>query len=114
MARVDTGAHSCPIHCEEMVIDSPADDPQENVGKQIQFLVKNMKGQSKWVTATIADFVTVRTSERSAGRYKVRLALCCQNVRKEVLVTLNNRQQMRYPMLIGRNFLRQDFVVTVD
>jgi hypothetical protein len=114
VARVDTGAHSCSIHCEDMQIENASEDPLENVGKRVRFLVKNKRGQSKWVSSKIAEYVTVRTSERSSGRYKVRLPLTCQNVQKDVLVTLNNRQQMRYPMLIGRNFLRQDFVVAVD
>ena len=33
---------------------------------------------------------------------------------KEVLVTLNNRQHMEYPLLIGRNFLHGDFLVDVE
>jgi hypothetical protein len=114
MARIDTGAQSCSIHCEAMTIDNPAEDPRKNIGKNIRFLIKNKRGQSKWVSATIADYVTVRTSELSSGRYKVRLSLFCRNIRKEVLVTLNDRQHMKYPMLIGRNFLRDDFMVAVD
>lgn len=113
-ARVDTGAHSCSIHCEDVEIENPSDDPLENIGKPIRFLVKNKKGQSNWVKAEIADYVSVKTSERTAGRYKVRLTLHCQGIEKEVLVTLNNREHMRYSMLIGRNFLRKDFVVAVD
>ncbi len=114
MARIDTGAHSCSIHCENIEIEDAVEDPQKNVGKQIRFLVRNKRGQSKWVTAVIADYVNVRTSESLSGRYKVRLELSCLDVCKDVLVTLNNRQNMRYPMLIGRNFLRDDFLVAVD
>jgi hypothetical protein len=35
-------------------------------------------------------------------------------VRKEVLVTLNDRTSMEYPLLVGRNFLQSDFLVDVD
>jgi hypothetical protein len=113
-ARVDTGARTCSIHYEAIKIENESKDPLQNLGKKVRILVKNRKGQSKWVEAKIAEYVVVRTSERSSGRYKVRLPLVCQNVQKEVLVTLNNRQHMRYPLLIGRNFLREDFVVAVD
>lgn len=113
MARIDTGAASCSIHYEAMEIAEPAENPDENVGKPIRFLVKNKRGQSEWLESVVADRVNVRTSERSAERYKVPLTLRCLNVEKEVLVTLNDRSTMRYPVLIGRNFLEDDFVVDV-
>ena len=36
-----------------------------------------------------------------------------KDFRKEVLVTLNDRTDMEYPLLLGRNFLRGDFLVDV-
>jgi hypothetical protein len=113
MARIDTGATSCSIHCEALEIDDPAAAPDDNIGKPIRFLVTNKRGQSEWLESVIADRVKVRTSERSADRYKVRLTLRCLDVEKSVLVTLNDRSTMRYPVLIGRNFLQDDFVVDV-
>jgi hypothetical protein len=35
-------------------------------------------------------------------------------VEKKVVATLNDRQNMKYPMLLGRNFLRDDFLVNVS
>ena len=112
-ARVDTGATSCSIHCERMEIEDASSDPQENVGKPIRFLVKNSHGETEWIESRIASHVTVRTSERSDDRYKVPLDLRWQDVEKKVLVTLNNREGMSYPVLLGRNFLRGDFLVDV-
>lgn len=113
-ARIDTGAHTCSIHYDELLIEGESDKPQENVGKPVRFLLKNNRGESKWIETSIADYTQVRTSERASGRYKVRLTLSCRNVQKEVLVTLNNREHMSYPLLLGRNFLRDDFVVAVE
>jgi hypothetical protein len=31
-----------------------------------------------------------------------------------VLVTLSDREKMKYPVLLGRNFLRGDFLVDVN
>lgn len=112
-ARVDTGATSCSIHCESFEIDNPADDPKENVGKPVRFLVKNKEGDSQWIDSKIADHVIVRTSEQKDERYKVQLKLRWEDVEKKVLVTLNDRQSMNYPLLLGRNFLRGDFLVDV-
>jgi hypothetical protein len=47
-------------------------------------------------------------------RYKVPLVFEWNGFRKEVLVTLNDRTHMEYPLLVGRNFLSGDFLVDVD
>ena len=113
LARIDTGATTCSIHCEAMEIEDASDDAKQNIGKPIRFLVKNKKGQSEWLTAVIEDYTIVRTSERADWRYKVKLGLRWQDMEKSVLVTLNDRAQMKYPVLIGRNFLRNDILVNV-
>ncbi len=112
-ARVDTGATSCSIHCEQMEIDDASPDPRENVGKPIRFQVKNDDGRTEWIESRIASHVIVRTSERVDDRYKVPLELRWEDVEKKVLVTLNDRAGMNYPVLLGRNFLRGDFLVDV-
>jgi len=37
-----------------------------------------------------------------------------KSMEKEVLVTLSDRNHMEYPLLLGRNFLRGDFLVDVE
>ena len=113
-ARVDTGATSCSIHCLAMEIKDPADDPRDNIGKPVRFLVKKNDGEDMWVESKIVDHVTIRTSEKDDERYKVRLRLRWEDVEKKVVATLNDRQNMKYPMLLGRNFLRDDFLVNVS
>jgi hypothetical protein len=114
-ARVDTGATCCSIHCEELEIKDADPDPKVNIGKPIRFLIQHGdKGKGEWVEAKIIDHVRVRTSEREDERYKVRLKLRFEDVEKKVLVTLNDREQMKYPLLLGRNFLRDDFLVNVS
>ena len=117
-ARVDTGAHSCSLHVEKIEIKNESNKPLDNVGKSIRFLIKNEDGESDWIETIIAGVVRVRSSTLKDGeydrRYKVRLTLQWGDFRKEVLVTLNDRTDMNYPLLIGRNFLRHDFLVDVD
>ena len=113
-ARVDTGATSCSIHCEAFEIKDADPDPKVNIGKPVRFLIKHKGGEGEWVEAKIVDHVKVRTSEREDERYKVRLKLRCEDVEKKVLVTLNDREHMKYPLLLGRNFLRDDFLVNVS
>jgi hypothetical protein len=113
-ARVDTGATSCSIHCEALEIEDPHPDPRKNIGKPVRFLVKYGESEGKWVESKIIDHVIVRTSEREDERYKVKLRLRWEDMEKKVVATLNDRQKMKYPMLLGRNFLRDDFLVNVS
>jgi hypothetical protein len=114
-ARVDTGATCCSIHCEELEIKDAHPDPKVNIGKRVRFLIEPPEGKDKgeWIEAKIVDHVKVRTSEREDERYKVRLKFKVDDVEKKVLVTLNDREKMKYPVLLGRNFLRDDFLVNV-
>jgi len=113
-ARVDTGATSCSIHYEAIKIEDPSESPKDNVGKPVHILVKSPDGKSQWIDAKIADHVIVRTSNDEDERYKVKLKLRWEDVEKKVLVTLSDREKMKYPVLLGRNFLRGDFLVDVN
>jgi hypothetical protein len=115
-ARVDTGATCCSIHCAQLEIKDAAKDPKTNIGKPVRFLIqpRGGKGKGEWIEAKIVDHVTVRTSESEDERYKVRLKLRVDDIEKKVLVTLNDREKMKYPVLLGRNFLRDDFLVNVS
>jgi hypothetical protein len=112
-ARIDTGASCTSIHCDDLEFDNPAANPQENVGKRVRFLTGNGK-RSLWLESVIIDYVSVRNSEHVEYRYIVPLTIHCAGMQKTVRVTLNDRTAMRYPFLIGRNFLRGDFIVDVN
>jgi hypothetical protein len=113
-ARVDTGARICAIHYEELQIEDPAEEPKDNVGKRVRILLKNSDGEQEWVSTKIVDYVTVRTTTDDDERYKVQLRLRWQDLEKRVAVTLSDRERMKYPLLLGRNFLRGDFLVDVN
>lgn len=117
-ARIDTGAQSCSLHVEKITIEDKSSRRTRNVGKTIRFIVKDEQGNDKWVESKIAEAVRIKSPALKSGefdrRYKVRLTFEWNGFRKEVLVTLNDRTAMDYPLLIGRNFLRGDFLVDVD
>jgi hypothetical protein len=117
-ARIDTGATTCSIHTKKFEIEDRSRFPSENVGKPIRLLIENEKGEEAWIETIVAGRVKIRSSAQKEddyhGRYKVRLPLKWKGVTKEVLVTINDRTDMQYPLLIGRNFLRGDFVVDVE
>jgi hypothetical protein len=117
-ARIDTGAETCSLHVEKIEIQDKTPRRSNNIGKSVRILLKDKAGKSQWIESIVADAVRVKSSALPTGeydhRYKVRLTLAWKDVRKEVLVTLNKRTDMEYPLLIGRNFLRDDFLVDVS
>jgi hypothetical protein len=117
-ARVDTGAASCSLHVEQIEITDESTTPIDNIGKPIRFQVRNEKGDTAWIETKIARVVRIHSSVQKEGefdrRYKVQLTLRWEGFSKDVLVTLNDRTEMVYPLLIGRNYLRGDFLVDVD
>jgi hypothetical protein len=113
LARVDTGAASCSIHCEQWEIEDESESMEENIGKPIRILLGNHKDEPEWIESQINRCVTVKTSERKESRYKVPLTFRWKNIEKKVVVTLNNRGHMNYPVLLGRNFLEGDFLVDI-
>src|SRR3954470_14768370 len=118
LARIDTGAETCSLHVEKVEIQDKTARRTKNVGKSVRFLLKGSDGKTQWVEGIVADAVRVKSSSLKGGdvdhRYKVRLTLEWKDVRKEVLVTLNDRTAMEYPLLVGRNFLEGDFLVDVE
>jgi hypothetical protein len=117
-ARIDTGAETCSLHVEKIEIQDKTPRRSNNIGKTIRILLKDKAGKSQWIESVVADAVRVKSSSLPTGeydhRYKVRLTLEWKDIRKEVLVTLNNRTDMEFPLLVGRNFLRDDFLVDVS
>lgn len=113
-ARVDTGAQSTSLHVEEIEIEEGDQDKRKNWGKKVRFKIKNRKGATAWVDSVIDRTVIVKTSEKHDRRYKVPMKLKWKNLEKTVLVTLNDRSGMDYPVLLGRDFLRGDLLVDVE
>jgi hypothetical protein len=110
-ARVDTGAKTSSIHAEDINVDSSEENPK---GKPISFRIVNKNGQSEQINTRVASAVTVKTAEGKERRYTVPLTVKWHDSEKTILFTLNDRQTMAYPILLGRNWLRGSFLVDVE
>lgn len=109
-ARVDTGAKTSSIHAERIETDLSG-DPR---GKPISFYLVTKEGQSSKIDTYITSVVKVKTSAISEYRYVVPLLIKWNDSRKRVLVNLNDRKNMEYRLLLGRNWLHDEFIVDVD
>ncbi|AZQ45164.1 peptidase [Nonlabens ponticola] len=103
--KIDTGAYTSSIHCTDIEeVDGvlianflDQDHPQYH-GKKIEF-------QDYEIT-------TVRSSNgNQEQRYEVQSNIRIFKKLYKISLTLNNRQEMRFPVLIGRKFLSKKFIV---
>jgi hypothetical protein len=114
LARVDTGATTTSLHATDFIIQSESEDPLENVGKSINFLTISSGGTPKRMTAEIARIQTVVNAQGREKRYMVWLTLSASGIRKSILVNLRDRSQMKHKLLVGRDWLAEDFLVDVE
>ncbi|MBI5442109.1 MAG: ATP-dependent zinc protease [Deltaproteobacteria bacterium] len=115
LARVDSGARVCSIHATSIrVEEGGSPELAENVGKEISFRVENARGDDVKLRATLEKIMVVRSAVGTEERPAVYLTLESQGVKKKVLVSLRDREEMDYKLLLGRNWLEGDFLVDVS
>ena len=106
--KMDTGAYTSTIHCSEIIESDNAllcifnSNVHKNFGK----------------TEIIFDTFW-RTDVKSSNgfkenRYKVKTEVVFFGKTYKINLTLSTRDAMKFPVLIGRQFLRQKFMVDVD
>ncbi|MDB2405653.1 RimK/LysX family protein [Arcobacteraceae bacterium] len=109
-AKVDTGADSNSLHCDDITIDESnnivsftlLDEVHESYhGKRMTFpLYKIKKVKSSNGQVQLRPSIKVRV-EFFGKKYKS-------------VISLTNRADMKFPMLIGRLFLKDRFLVDVS
>ncbi|CAA6808783.1 MAG: Unknown protein [uncultured Sulfurovum sp.] len=106
-ARIDTGAKTTSIDAREIT-------PFERNGvKWVRFTCVN-GNKSKTIEKKILRTVEIkRHGTKSQNRYVIEMNVMLGTVSRLIQVNLNNRKSYVYPVLIGRNFLRNSFIVDV-
>lgn len=101
-ARVDSGAARTSIDARDLKIEGEEavfSLPSQSGGKRIRLPVKGWK--------------KVKSSHGATKRPLVEIDICIGQRRIPVTVSLVDRSQMNYPMIIGRDILAKGFVVDV-
>lgn len=109
-ARLDTGALLSSVHSNTIkIIDGKKDsDP-----KRIVFEIINEDGEKQKLERTLVRWANIK-KKGTAGWIKrpvVYLKLCIADRITEGEVTLANRSRFIYPLLIGRNILKQEKMI---
>ena len=106
--KIDTGAYTSSIHChkvkvvndELMCLFYDEGHPHYN-GKEIKF----------------KEFSTTKIKSSNGmvqNRYKVKTVIILFEKEYSIHLTLSTRDDMKYPVLIGRKFLSKKFIVDVN
>lgn len=105
-AKVDTGAQTSSVDCHCIT-------PIERNGKDyVRFTLHGVSGKIEQFEKPVVRIARVKQHNAdSQRRYVVRLGICLGNSYREGEVTLTDRGNFKYPILVGRNFLGHDFLV---
>jgi hypothetical protein len=107
-AKIDTGAKTSSIHCNEVIV-------LKNNYVKFSFPDQNGDLNEKYIIKPISRVSNVKSSNgESEKRYFIKTNIMIYNKAYEIEVSLSFREQMIYPLLIGRELLKQGFVVDVS
>lgn len=104
--KVDTGAYTSTIHCDNVVI--------ENDFLKCSF-INDVDNTTK---EFIFDHYDVRVVKSSNGqtqtRYRITTEIVLFGKTHPIYLTLSNREEMKFPVLLGRKFLNKKFMVDIN
>ena len=109
-ARIDTGADTTSIHADHIQL-------LEKDGKRyVRFtLTDPYTGQSVELERRLRRKVLIKqTSGPSERRFVVKLWVTMGETKELIEVTLSDRSDFEYPLLLGRNFLTDTVIVDVS
>jgi hypothetical protein len=105
-AKLDTGAKHSSLNASNIIEFKRGDK------EFVRFDLTNWKGRRKTIEANIVRVAKIKRHKMEPQRRPVvRIRLCIENVQKEVDVNLIDRSNFNYQLLIGRSYLKGDFVV---
>lgn len=102
-ARIDTGAAISSLDARKLMIK----------GETVEFALPEEYGGQP-IRLPIVKWMTVRSAETKEKRPIVMVDLCIGPKRIRTQVNLNDRSHVKHPLLIGRNTLRNGFIVACD
>jgi len=110
-AKVDTGAYSSSLHCENIEIVN------EDGTIKLTFYIPDYEGKVvKGVKFSTSEFVQ-KFIKSSTGykelRYVIKARIIIFGKEYQTEFSLTDRQGMKFPVLIGRKLLQKRFVVDV-
>jgi len=106
--KIDTGAYTSTIHCKNMVVE-------DNYLKCVFLDEEHPAYHEKEFIFDQYDVKVVKSSNgQSQARYRILTDITLFGKTYPIFLTLSDREEMRYPVLLGRKFLTKRFVVDIN
>jgi len=108
-AKIDTGADSNALHCDDIFVDE-----NNNVHFRLVDDVHEAYHDKK-IVMPLYKLKSVRSSNGELQlRPSIKVDVLFFGKKYKAVISLTNRSDMKYPMLIGRKFLSGKFLVDVS
>ena len=106
--KIDTGAYTSAIHCSKII--------EENNTLRCTFESKGHPSfNSKDIVFDNYTYTDVKSSNGyKENRYKIKSEVIFFGKKYKINLTLSTRDDMKFPVLIGRQFLSKKFIIDVD
>lgn len=114
-AKVDTGARSAALHAEEYEVVRLAGTKDRPLNEELKMRLRvgsESNPKFVWVQAPIVDYRNVKNSggkieERPFIETEIEIGGC----HFPIILSVTNREKMKFPVLLGRAFLAGKFLV---
>jgi hypothetical protein len=107
-AKVDTGADSNAIHCDNIEVN----------GEEVSFVLLDEVHEAYNGKTIVMPLYKIKNVKSSNGEVQLRASIKVTvkffGKKYKTIISLTNRADMKYPMLIGRKFLSNKFLVDVS
>lgn len=106
--KIDTGAYTSSIHCHKVIVE-------DGVLKCLFYDEGHPHYNGKEIIFKTYTKAKVKSSNGIVqNRYKVKTTIILFDKKYSINLTLSTRDDMKYPVLIGRKFLSKKFIVDVN
>lgn len=106
--KIDTGAYTSTIHCKNMKVE-------DDYLKCVFLDLEHAAYHEKEFTFDKYDVRVVKSSNGvSQTRYRILTEVELFGKIYPIFLTLSDREEMKYPVLLGRKFLTKRFVVDIN
>jgi hypothetical protein len=106
--KIDTGAYTSSMHCHKVI-------EEDDLLKCLFYDKEHPNYNRKKIIFKNFSTTKVKSSNGIVqDRYKVKTSIILFKKKYAINLTLTDRDDMKYPILIGRNFLSKKFIVDVN
>ncbi|WP_341215223.1 RimK/LysX family protein [uncultured Wocania sp.] len=106
--KIDSGAYTSAIHCSEII-------EENNILKCVFESKGHPNFNSKNISFKDYTYTDVKSSNgHKENRYKIKTKAIFFGKTYTINLTLSTRDDMKFPVLIGRQFLSKKFLIDVD